>query len=139
MSVSLNLKQVTYPQFYESNYILTYPTFNEELRKIIDKSGLKENFKRNYRKKLKFLEGLKVRCTEQNSFEQLTNTGTYLIWSIKIKDKLNVRILFTFEILDEVEHAILLYPFVEKNSNNKGKNNYTTSITMAKKRIDELK
>ena len=139
MGETIILNHITYPLFYESTYILTYPGFNEEMKEIIEESGYKQKVIRNYRKKLVFLDGLKRNCTQQKSFERLKNTNLEM-YSIRILGDLNVRILFTFKSINKIEHAILLCVFLEKEKGNKvnSKDGYKVNIKIAEDRSKEI-
>ena len=43
-----------YPEEYKLAYIYTYPSFNEELKELIGKSGYVKEFKTKYHKSLIF-------------------------------------------------------------------------------------
>ncbi|MCR4431702.1 MAG: hypothetical protein NUV45_11880 [Tepidanaerobacteraceae bacterium] len=51
--------KIIYPEEFNSNYIFTYFSFNEELKVLLEESGQKKNFSRKYKIKLSFLEKLK--------------------------------------------------------------------------------
>lgn len=90
------LKKILYPEEYNTNYIFTYPAFNNELKDLIEKSGYVKEFKTKYHKSLRFLEQLKQNCIMQPKlFEHLLDADG--IYSIMLKGKKNLRILFDFQ------------------------------------------
>ena len=138
MSGTSKLDRIIYPEIYKTEYILTFPGLNDELKNLLEESGYKDEFTRKYRKSLKFLDNLKRNCTQQRLFERLTNT-TYELYSIRLIGEKNIRILFTFISINNKEHSILLYGFQEKNTKSKSKDSYASSIKIAEDRIYMLK
>lgn len=129
--------KIIYPEEFNSNYIFTYTSFNEELKDLIEKSGKKGDFARKYRKNLSFLEKLKRQCIQHKSFEQLKDNG--IIYSMKFVDELNIRILFSFFYDRGREIVILLHCFPEKENKKKSSSkSYAKAIEIAKERINEL-
>ncbi len=129
--------KVIYPEEFNSNYIFTYFSFNEELKELLEMSGQREGFARKYRRQLMILEKLKKQCVQHKSFERLKDNG--VIYSMRFVGELNVRILFSFFQDGQKEIVILLNCFQEKE--NKKKNSaksYAKAIEIAKGRIDEL-
>ena len=129
--------KIIYPEEFNSNYIFTYFSFNEELKVLLEESGQKKNFSRKYKIKLSFLEKLKKQCIYQKSFEQLKDNG--IIYSIRFVDKQNIRILFSFFYDKGREIVILLNCFQEKDNKKKqSSKSYAKAIEVAKERINEL-
>ncbi|HHW03151.1 MAG TPA: hypothetical protein GXX35_10140 [Thermoanaerobacterales bacterium] len=129
--------KIIYPEEFNSNYIFTYFSFNEELKVLLEESGQKKNFSRKYKIKLSFLEKLKKQCIYQKSFEQLKDNG--IIYSIRFVDKQNIRILFSFFYDKGREIVILLNCFQEKENKKKtSSKSYAKAIEVAKERINEL-
>ena len=113
------LSKILYPTELNSNYILTYYTFNSELKDIIEKSGYKLDLKRN--------------CTEHNLlFEKLKNVQPDL-YSIKLHGVKNIRIIFIFKVIIDKEYVILLNAFQEKD-----RSDYKNGILIAYDRIKRL-
>lgn len=126
------LNIIVYPELYNSEYILVYDTFNLELSKLLEKSGNIEDFSSKYNKCLRFLENLQHKCVESsNNFEELKNTNS--LYSMKIKNKQNIRILFFFDSIKSKEKVILLNCFMEKS-----KKDYIKNIAIAQIRRDEI-
>ncbi len=126
------LNIIEYPELYNSEYILVYDTFNIELRKLLEKSGNIEDFISKYNKCLRFLENLQRTCVESsNNFEELKNTTG--LYSMKIKNKQNIRIIFFFDSIKSKEKVILLNCFMEKS-----KKDYIKNIAIAQSRRTEI-
>ena len=130
------ISKVLYPDFFNSDYINAYIELNDELKKLIDLSGYKDDFTRKIRNALRMLENLKRNCTRQKTFERLTKNGD--IYSIRLIGKKNIRILFMF--IDDCgrEVVILLYAFEEKDKKSKSKYSYNAAIDIAKNRINKI-
>lgn len=108
--------------------IYTHPQFNDELRTLIEKSGYENEFKKKYNKGLRFLENLKTTCIMQPSlFEQLVETDG--IYSMILKGKKNIRILFDFQVVNGKQIAILYNCFQEKRTKD-----YSLEIKLAQQR-----
>ncbi|WP_077612196.1 type II toxin-antitoxin system RelE/ParE family toxin [Clostridium sp. Marseille-P2415] len=128
----VNLHKILYPEEYATVYVFTYPTFNKELRDLIENSGYIKEFKTKYHKSLRFLEQLKKSCIMQPKlFEQLVNTDG--IYSIILHGQKNIRILFSFYESDKKEIAVLYNCFEEKRTKD-----YESEIRLAKVRRKEL-
>ncbi len=127
------LCKILYPEDYNIDYIKTYYSLNSELENLIEKSGYKNEFKKKYFKSLKFLVNLKEKCTEQSSlFEKLKNVECDL-YSIKLHGNKNIRILFIFKKVSNIEYVILLNAFQEKE-----KSDYSEGISVAYDRIKKI-
>lgn len=111
----IDLQKILYPEEYETDYIFTYPSFNEELKDLIGKSGYVREFKIKYHKSLRFLEQLRTNCIMQRKvFEKLLNAqGMY---SIILKGEKNLRIIFDFQAVNGKEIAVLYTCFQEKRT-----------------------
>lgn len=128
----IDLQKIWYPERYESTYIYTCSGFNEELKDLISKSGYEDEFKHKYHKGLRFLENLKQNCVEQASlFECLKETDG--LHSMKLKGRKNIRILFSFEVLEGRKAAVLYYCFEEKKTSD-----YRDAISIAQDRRKEI-
>lgn len=125
---------IDYPDNYNQSYVLYFhPEYKDELAKIIEKSGDKLKFKGQYKQRLKYLIENKVNCIlHHNWFEILKHQkSNYLLYSMKIKDTLNIRTLF---ILTN-ENAIFLLAFQERSDSQEIYKNYTP---IAHQRVKEL-
>lgn len=128
----IDLHHVLYPEEYKTTYVFTYPTFNDELKDLIGKSGYVKEFKTKYHKGLRFLENLKKRCImNTNLFEELLNADG--IYSMILKGEKNIRILFAFTEVEGREVVVIFNCFQEKRTKD-----YTTEIVKAKLRRKEL-
>jgi|GEM_PF-725728 len=129
--------KIIYPEKFNSDYIFTYFSFNEELKELLEKSGQKEGFARKYRRLLMLLEKLKRQCIHNGSFERLKNNG--IIYSMRFVGELNLRILFSFFQAGQREIVILLNCFQERENKKKNSSkSYAKAIEIAKARIKEL-
>ncbi|WP_238524939.1 hypothetical protein [Caldicellulosiruptor owensensis] len=101
-------------------------------------SGKETDFGKQFRKKIIFLENLKKNCIQQKSFERLSKHG--YLYSLKVIDVHNIRILFAFFALQGREIVVLLYAFPEKSKSTKNNpKSYSYAIEKAKERIEDLK
>lgn len=128
----VNLQKILYPEEYDTVYVFTYPTFNEELKSLIEKSGYVKEFKTKYHKSLRFLDQLKKNCVMQSRlFEQLKNTED--VYSIILHGQKNIRILFCFYESNNRKIAILFTCFQEKRTKD-----YESEIQLTRARRKEL-
>lgn len=128
----IDFYKILYPEKYESEYIFTYPLYNEELKKIIEKSGYEKEFKIKYGKSLRFLENLKRNCImNPNLFEKLINSNE--LYSIILKGTINIRIIFDFQMIEGREIVILYTCFVERETKD-----YDKAIKTAMVRRSEI-
>lgn len=128
----IDLQRIWYPEKYKTTYIFTYATFDEELADMMSKSGYVEEFKRKYHKGLRFLENLKRSCIEQpRLFECLKDTDG--LYSMRLSGKKNIRMLFSFEKVEDREAVIMYCCFEEKS-----KNDYRNAICIAQNRRKEI-
>lgn len=128
----IELQKIWYPEEYETTYIYTYSSFNQELAELISKSGYIKEFKLKYHKSLRFLENLKKNCMMQpNLFEKLSDAED--LYAIRLKGQKNIRILFSFEEMNNREIAVLYCCFQEKS-----KKDYQNAIGVAKSRRNIL-
>lgn len=132
-------KKVLYPEEFKSAYIREYPSYENDLRELLERSGYKDEFCGKYKQRLMFLEEWNERCIQRrNWFERLKHVGKEL-YSMKFKTQKNIRILFVFKECKGVGYVILLYPFEEKNDKKmKGKDSYGAAIQIALKRLREV-
>jgi len=131
--VTSKFKKIVYPDVFNSNKIYEHYKLREDLEGLLEKSGYKEKFKRQYRMRLKFLEDRLDRCIEKSSwFESLKSENG--LYSMKIKGQLNIRVIFAFTHLENGEISVLLCGFHEKKSKD-----YKRAIEEAKVRLEELR
>jgi hypothetical protein len=109
------ISNIIYPEEFKTNYIYAYVTYQDELKDIIQQSGRIDEITKKYRNSLTFLSSLRTNCFKQRKlFEKLKKCKN--IYSIKLHGEINLRVLFTFMKHGGKDIAILLYPFIEKDS-----------------------
>ncbi|BCS80249.1 type II toxin-antitoxin system RelE/ParE family toxin [Anaerocellum diazotrophicum] len=132
------LNKIVYVENYESDYVYAHPSLIDDLDEILSESGKETDFGKQFRKKIIFLENLKKNCIQQKSFERLSKHG--YLYSLRVMDVHNIRILFAFFALQGKEIVILLYAFPEKSKSTKNNpKSYSYAIEKAEERIEELK
>jgi len=129
----IDLQEILYPKKHETKYIYSYPTLNDELRDMIERSGYVHRLKLEYLKSLQFLENHKTNSVIvlPKKFEKLKNADG--ICSIKLKGEKNIRVLFVYTRVERQDIVILLNCFQEKD-----RTDYPPAIKVAKQRIIEL-
>jgi len=76
------ISNIIYPEEFKTNFIYVYLEYEDELKRIIEQSGRKDEFIRKYRKTLLFLNNLKTNCIKQRKlFEKLKDCKD--LYSIK--------------------------------------------------------
>lgn len=131
------LAKIHYPEAFNGEYIRVHWDFEKDLKDILEKSGLKDNFTSKFKQRLKHLNDRKRECVRKRDwFEKLKKEKD--LYSIKFKDEKNVRILFAFIAYEGIEYAILLYPFQEKDDKNKSQYSYDTAKPIAQGRLKEV-
>lgn len=124
----VELQRIWYPEEYKTTYIYTYDSFNDELSEMMSNSGYVKEFKVKYHKSLRFLENIKKNCIMQpNVFESLKDAPG--LYAMRLSGKKNIRILFSFERVEEREVAILYCCFQEKSTKD-----YQQAIILAQDR-----
>lgn len=69
-----SLNKVVYPKAFKTKYIKIHWDFEQDLKLLLERSGLKEDFWGKYLQRLRFLEDRLEKCiTRNNWFEQLKN------------------------------------------------------------------
>ena len=127
--------KIVYPESFNMENILIYNKCEEELKIILENSGIKDKFLSQFRQRLKFLEQYGRQCILKNDwFEKLKNVTD--LYSMRFKLNKNIRILFTIK---DNKISILLCTFEEKGNKVKGKNTYKDNIKTALSRLRELK
>jgi hypothetical protein len=131
-------KKIIYPATFNSNLIREHPSYEDDLKNLIEKSGLKDKFWGQYRERLRFLDEESELCSQRTAwFEQLSYIDDDL-WSMKIKLQKNIRILFAFVEHQGIQYAILLSPFQEKERG-KTKDSYKAATSVALKRLHDIR
>ena len=57
-----SLAKVDYPQAFNGKYIRVHWEFENDLKDILERSGLKDNFRQKYRQRLQHLDERKQEC-----------------------------------------------------------------------------
>ena len=131
-------KKVVYPAAFNSDLIREHPKYEDDLKDLIEKSGLKDKFWGLYKQRLTFLDEHSELCSQRTAwFEQLSYVDEDL-WSMKIKLQKNIRILFAFVEHRQTQYAALLYPFQEKERK-KQSDSYRAAIPIALERLEEIR
>lgn len=131
-------KNVVYPAQFNSIFIREHPRFEDDLRKLVERSGVKDKFWGQYRERLKFLNEYSELCSKKTVwFENLRYTGEDL-YAMKFKDQKNIRIIFAFIEYMQKQYAVLLYPFQEKEKTKK-RDSYAAAMPGALKRLSEIR
>lgn len=131
----LKLCKVYYPIELNSNKVYHHPKFNDDLREILENSGLGKKFAEAFRQKLYLIIKDMHRSTESRWFEKLKNEKD--LYSIKFKMIKNIRIICTFSDASKRKIIILLCGFEEKNKN-KSRDSYAKGLEKAIKRKNEI-
>jgi hypothetical protein len=129
------LCKVYYPSEFHSNKIFIHPSFDDDIRRVLTKSGLKK-FADTFRKKLYFISKDMHKSTQARWFEKLKNEEG--LFSIKFKTVKNVRIICMFTDKNKRKIVILLCAFEEKNAKKGSKDSYDKGLEKAKKRKKEI-
>jgi len=129
---------ILYPEAFNANYIRAHLNFEIDLTSMLDRSGQKADFWGKYKQRLRFLDERKEKCVLKHDwFEELRQADG--LYSMKFdKSQKNIRILFAFIEYNNVKYALLLSAFEEKDSKNKSQYSYSTGITIAQKRLEEV-
>lgn len=128
--------KVYYPAEFNSNRIYRHPKFDDNMRGILEKSGLGKKFAEKFRQKLFFIEKDMHKSTETKWFEILSEADG--LYSIRFKGIKNIRIVCMFTDASKRKIIILLCGFEEKNSKNNSKDSYDKGLEKAIKRKKEI-
>lgn len=129
---------ILYPDVFRAKFIRTHPDFEADLKTMLDKSGHKTDFWCKYKQRLRFLDERKAKCfLKHDWFEKLKQADG--LYSMRFdRSEKNIRILFAFIEYNNLEYALLLCAFEEKDSKNKSPNSYRTWTETARKRLEEV-
>ena len=133
----MQLDNVCYPIEFQSAYIKEHPRYEDDLKKLLDRSGFEDRFSGLYKQRLMFLEERHKLCVQRRSWFEVLKYANGVLYAIKFKVQKNIRILFCFIEHAGMEYAVLLYPFVEKESG-KSKDSYSAAIITALSRLREV-
>ena len=131
-------KKVVYPAQFNSNFIREHPKYEDDLRKLIEKSGVKGKFLGQYKQRLRFLEDNSELCSQHTNWFELLRYAGEELYAMRFKDQKNIRILFAFVDYMQTQYAVLLYPFQEKEKEGK-KGSYAAAIQVALERLREIR
>ncbi len=124
--------KILYPEKFHSNIIYEHYQVRSDLESLLERSGYKGRFIRQYRQRLRFLEERLFRCTDKTDwFESLKSEPD--LYAMKIKGQLNIRLIFKFYQLHNNRTAIILCGFHERKTSD-----YASAITEAKQRFKEI-
>lgn len=127
------LGNIVYPEEFNHDSILAHLKQEDELKILLEDSGLKTAFLKRYRQRLKFLSThLDTFFHKSEWYESLKNVNNMYSMKIKGLDK-NIRILFCLWKIENRQKIILLTTFEEKKSSD-----YSKYIVIAQQRIEEL-
>ncbi len=130
------MKNVLYPEEFKSSYIKEHSEYENDLRKLIERSGFKEKFSGLYKQRLEYLEERQELCIlRKNWFELLKHVDGEL-YVAKFKAQKNLRIIFCFIEYIGTKNVLLLCPFEEKEEG-KSKDSYRAAIKIALSRKRE--
>jgi hypothetical protein len=131
-------KKIFYPAAFNSATIREHLKYEDDLKDLIEKSGVQAKFWGLYKQRLTYLDENSELCTLRTAwFEQLIGYDGEL-FSMIIKFEKNIRILFTFVENEGTKYTILLYPFQEKESG-KTKQSYKAAAPIALKRLNDIR
>jgi hypothetical protein len=127
------VRNILYPEQFNSKRIRTHPEFEDELKSILERSGYKQRFIKLYRLRLKHLEQYWENCINKKDwFESLKRfPGLY---SMRFNNGTkNIRIVFKFTTFEKQQIALLLCTFEEKETKD-----YRKAIVTATERIEQI-
>ncbi len=131
-------KKVVYPAQFNSTFIWEHPKYEDGLRKLIEKSGVKVRFWGQYKQRLRFLDENSELCSQHTNRFELLRYNDEELYAMKFKDQKNIRILFAFVDYMQTQYALLLYPFQEKGKG-KQQDSYTAAKPVALERLREIR
>jgi hypothetical protein len=131
-------KKIFYPAAFNSKTIREHPEYENDLKDLIEKSGVKDKFWGLYKQRLTFLDERGELCIFRTAWFEHLKWYDDELFSMILKFQKNIRILFAFMEYEGNHYAILLYPFQEKESGKK-KNSYKAAAPVALKRLDDIR
>ncbi|MGN0182913.1 MAG: hypothetical protein ACI4DP_10985 [Candidatus Ornithomonoglobus sp.] len=113
------------------------PDFEDELRDILERSGNKAKFIKLFNLRTDWVRSNKSTCHQKRDWcEQLKHDPEHYLYSLKIKNNQNIRILFIF--YGETMLPILLCAFTEIGKGGNSSKAYEQYIPIAHKRVNAL-
>ncbi|MBW6431822.1 MAG: hypothetical protein SCJ94_10080 [Bacillota bacterium] len=131
-------KKVVYPAAFNSNLIREHPDYENDLKKVIEKSGARAKFLGLYMQRLKFLDDERELCSQRTKWFELLKHADGDLYAMRLDFEKNIRILFAFVDYAGTQYAILLYPFQEKERG-KTKDSYKAATPVALKRLNDIR
>jgi hypothetical protein len=131
-------KKIFYPAAFNSTTIREHPKYEDDLKDLIEKSGVKNKFWGLYKQRLTFLKEHSELCSQRTAWFEHLKWFDEDLFSMIIKFEKNIRILFTFVEHEGTQYAILLHPFQEKESGKK-KDSYKAAAPVALKRLNDIR
>lgn len=131
----ITLGNLAYPDSLEKGDILcVYPPFETDLRNILQKGGFTSDFTAKFNQRIRFLSERGINCIlHPQWFEKMKYDPAQRLYSLRIQDKQNIRMLFLFIKKNHCAIPIFLCAFKEKDEKAYRKAAYT-----ANKRLDFL-
>lgn len=130
-----NTLKIYYPKSVYGNSIEGHPEFNEDLKAVLERSGTIDVFSKKLEQRLNWLRESKERCYSRKSwFERLKHDKKRCLYSLRINDTSNTRILFIFY-SDEIK-PLFLCAFSESGRNTTKA--YANAMAIAHSRIESL-
>ena len=131
---TIRIANIDYPVVFRGG-VFCHPEFIEDFRDILERSGLKGVVAAKFLKQLEFLDvnGRNAPTLHSEWFEQLANMDG--LYSIRIKCKASIRILFDFF----QEKPVLLCCFLKTARAQAGANSYQAAKPIAQRRFRELR
>ena len=130
----ITLMQPHYPSGIEGNGIdAAYPDFEDDLISCLSKSGNEEKFSAKLNQRLHYLCKQGKNCILKSDwFERLKHDNENVLYSLKIKDKKNIRIIFIF-----YNNSPLFLSAFQENGRNTAKD-YRIAMEKAHARLNNL-
>jgi len=132
------IKNVVYPAEFNSKTIREHPKYEDDLKVLIEKSGVKNKFWGLYKQRLTFLEEHSELCSQRTAWFERLKWFDEDLFSMILKFQKNIRILFAFVEYEGTQYTILLHPFQEKESGKK-KDSYKAAAQVALKRLNDIR
>ncbi len=130
----ITLHQPNYPpNILGDNIDSAYPDFEYDLQECLERSGQIEKFRGRLNQRLRWLNEHGTNCVmKRDWFERLKHDKKNMLYSLKIKDDKNIRIIFVFH-----KHKPLFLSAFQEKDNKKGKS-YSDGMSIAHERLKLL-
>lgn len=129
------LDNLTYPETIEKDDLLcVFPQFEEDLKGILKNCGFTSDFAAKFNQRIRFLSERGINCIlHRQWFEKIKYDDTHRLYSLRIQDKQNIRMLFLFIKKNRCALPVFLCAFREK-----AKKDYREASATANKRAEIL-